>query len=385
MLLLILEWLEPIFPKFTRLALFEYITVRSGMALAVAFLASVMAGPRVIQWLRTLRASGQIRKATREGVVDVYATHQHKSDTPIMGGILIIGAVGLATLVLCDWRSVHVWVALLALLGFAGIGLIDDGMEIRSKRLGLPKKRGLSASRKMALQVALSAVLAYLIVVVLPEPVYHDGQETIVSSTCLTVPFFKKLYPNLGMIYMAFIMLVIVAASNAVNLTDGLDGLAIGITIITALALAVVIYLVTRVDYARYLYFPYIKGGGELVILCLALVGAGMGFLWYNSHPASVFMGDTGSLAIGGLLGTLAVMVRQELLLVIIGGIFVVEAVSVIIQVTSYKLRKKRVFLMTPIHHHFEKKGWHEEKIIARFWILAALLALVGLSTLKIR
>lgn len=378
MLLFLLEWLEPLFPKLSRLALFRYITVRSACALLFAFVFALVVGPPLIRWLRNRKASGPIRKAKKKGALDVYATHAHKSETPIMGGLLIIGAVLVAAGLLCDLTNPYVLIALAMTIGFATIGFADDFLKVTQRNT-----KGLPGRYKLTGQFILGAVLALLLMRLTPPAYYeHLGVR---GSTGLTVPFFKGLYPDLGLLYVPFVMLVVCATSNAVNLTDGLDGLAIGITIITSLALTIVVYLVTRFDYAGYLYFPYIAGGGELVIILLALVGAGMGFLWFNSHPATVFMGDTGSLAIGGLLGTVAVMARQELLLVILGGIFVIEAVSVVIQVTSYKLRGKRVFLMSPYHLHFEKKGWVEAKIIARFWIMAAMLALMGLSTLKIR
>ncbi|MCX7048123.1 MAG: phospho-N-acetylmuramoyl-pentapeptide-transferase [Candidatus Sumerlaeota bacterium] len=392
MLLLTLHWIKPYFPKLSRLALFEYITVRSGAALALAFLLCLIIGPLVIRTLRRLKTGGQIRKAMGADAVDVYATHAGKKDTPIMGGIMIIASVMVASLIFCDLRNPYVWIALIMLTGFAAIGFLDDLIEIKRKRemaanpQTKPKGKGMSVRWKLAGQAVLGAILACLVWKFLPAPHYDVGGGVgFRSSTFTTVPFFKHFYLEMGIAYIGFVMLVVCATSNAVNLTDGLDGLAIGITIIASLAIGIVIYLVTRVDYAAYLYFPYIKDGDELVIIMLALVGAGMGFLWYNAHPAEVFMGDTGSLAIGGLLGTVAVMIRQELLLLIIGGIFVLEALSVIVQVLSYRFRKKRVFLMAPIHHHFEKKGWPESKIIARFWIIAALLALAGLSTLKIR
>ena len=382
MLLLFSHWLKSVFPKIEHLGFFRYITVRSALALALAFGVSMVAGPFVIRLLKRLRAGGRIRRALREGAVDVYETHAKKSGTPIMGGILILGSVALSGVILCDLTNSYVLISLGMMLGFGAIGFVDDLLQIQQKDT---RRKGLPAAWKLAGQLALGALLAWLVVRFNPSPSYHVGGRTTLSATCLCVPFFKNLYPELRWMYPVFVMLVVCATSNAVNLTDGLDGLAIGITIITSLALAIAVYLVTRIDFATYLYFPYIKGGGDLTVILLALAGAGMGFLWFNSHPAEVFMGDTGSLAIGGLLGTIAVMVKQELLLVIIGGIFVIEAASVIIQVASFKLRGKRVFLMTPLHHHFEKKGWNEAKIIARFWILAALLALLGLSTLKIR
>ncbi len=379
---MLLWMLRPWYDEIRYLRVLEYITVRSGLALFFAFAVVLVAGPPVIRRLRVLKAAGQIRKARREGAVDVYETHSRKMGTPIMGGVLILGGVLVAVLLLCDWANRYVWVALGMMLGFGGIGLVDDWIEITKKD---PRRKGLSGVWKISGQCILGAILATVVVGWLPAPLYFDGEREYREATAVAILFFKSMYPALGVGYIAFVMLVVCASSNAVNLTDGLDGLATGITIITALAMTVIVYLVTRVDYAAYLYYPYVEGGAELTVFLMALVGACMGFLWYNAHPAEVFMGDTGSLALGGLLGTVAVLVRQELILIVIGGIFVLEAVSVILQVVSFRLRGKRVFLMAPIHHHFEKKGWPEAKIISRFWIVSALLALMGLGMLKLR
>jgi phospho-N-acetylmuramoyl-pentapeptide-transferase len=285
-----------------------------------------------------------------------------------MGGLLIVLAIVIPTLLWANLGNPYIWIAVLVTVGFGAIGFVDDYKKVIRK-----DSKGLSPRKKLLFQFALAAVAATLI--------YLDiGIQPKVS-----IPFFKKLNPSLGPFYIPFIILVIVGASNAVNLTDGLDGLAIGPSIIAAGTYMLFAYLAGHIKIANYLQIPYVPGAGELTIFCGAMAGAGIGFLWYNTYPASVFMGDTGSLAIGAALGVVAIMVKQEIVLALVGGVFVMEALSVILQVYSYKTTRKRIFRMAPVHHHFELKGWAEPKIIVRFWIISIILALLAISTLKIR
>ncbi|NNF84867.1 MAG: phospho-N-acetylmuramoyl-pentapeptide-transferase, partial [Deltaproteobacteria bacterium] len=294
--------------------------------------------------------------------------HLAKEGTPTMGGLLIVIAVVIPTLLWANLTNPYIWIATFVTIGYGGIGFLDDYKKIIGK-----DAKGLSATAKFASQIFLAGVAATLI--------YMDvGIQDKVS-----IPFFKKLNPSLGFMYIPFIIIVIVGASNAVNLTDGLDGLAIGPTIIAAGTYMLFAYLTGHVKIANYLQIPYVPGVGELTIFCGAMAGAGIGFLWFNTYPAQVFMGDTGSLSLGAALGTVAVMVKQEIVLVLVGGVFVMEALSVIFQVFSYKTTRKRIFRMAPVHHHFELKGWAEPKIIVRFWIISIILALLAISTLKIR
>ncbi|MGE5188749.1 MAG: phospho-N-acetylmuramoyl-pentapeptide-transferase, partial [Gemmatimonadota bacterium] len=288
--------------------------------------------------------------------------------TPTMGGLLIVLAAVVPTLLWANLTNPYIWLAIFVTVGFGTIGFIDDYKKVIRK-----DPKGMSARAKFLSQVGLAAAAALIISM-------DIGVQDKVS-----VPFFKKLNPSLGMFYVPFIVLVIVGASNAVNLTDGLDGLAIGPSIISAGTYMVFAYLAGHVKIASYLQILYVPGAGELTIFCGAMAGAGIGFLWYNTYPAQVFMGDTGSLAIGAALGAVAVMVKQEIVLVLVGGVFVMEALSVIFQVFSYKTTRKRIFRMAPVHHHFELKGWAEPKIIVRFWIISIILALLAMSTLKIR
>ena len=340
---------------------FRYITFRAALAALMALLISFLVGPSLIRSL----AARQIGQSIRD---DGPARHLSKAGTPTMGGTLIILALFLSTLLWADLTNPYVVLALLVTLGFGVVGFVDDWSKLK-RRNG----RGLSARAKLVAQLALAlgaAVALYL------YPKF---------STVLAVPFFKTVHPDLGFLYIPFAVLVIVGASNAVNLTDGLDGLAIGPVMIAAVTFGIIAYLTGNQKHSEYLQIPYVAGVGELSIFCAAVVAAGLGFLWFNTYPAQLFMGDVGSLALGAALGIVAVMTKNEMVLVIVGGIFVLEALSVIFQVVSYKLRKKRVFLMAPIHHHFELKGWPESQIVVRFWIIAIIFAVVGLSTLKLR
>jgi phospho-N-acetylmuramoyl-pentapeptide-transferase len=356
----------------------KYITVRAASALVLAFLLSLLFGPWIIRRLGQLKLGQQIRKIRKENAPDLYAMHRSKEGTPTMGGVMIVFAILISTLLLCNLANAVVRFLILLTVAFALIGFVDDYFKISQRNA-----RGLSPRVKLLFQILLGAAVGFYLFG--SEMGVYYFYKNMPGSTHLCVPFVKDWYPDLGLGIIAMSMLVITASSNAVNLTDGLDGLAIGITIITALAFAIIAYIAGNVKFARYLLIPYVPAGGEMTVFLGAIVGAGAGFLWFNAHPAQVFMGDTGSLALGGMLGTVALLIRQELLLLIIGGVFVIEALSVILQVLSYKMTGKRLFLMSPLHHHFERMGLAESKIIARFWIIASLLALFGLSTLKLR
>lgn len=340
---------------------FKYLTFRTIYAMITALLVSFFIGPWVIRKLEALQARQVIR-------TDGPESHLKKQGTPTMGGVLILAATLIPTLLWADLTNNYVWIALFVIVGYGVIGFIDDYKKVVEKN---PK--GLTPRQKMFWQVLVAAAAGTALFVM---PGFSEE---------IFFPFFKRLHPDLGPFYIAFATLVVVGASNAVNLTDGLDGLAIGPVSINAATYMIFAYIAGNFKLASYLQIPYVAGTGELAILCGAMVGAGLGFLWYNSYPAEVFMGDVGSLSLGGGLGILAVLTKQEFLLVIVGGVFVVEALSVIFQVGSYKYRGKRIFRMAPIHHHFELKGVAEPKIIVRFWIISIILALVAISTLKLR
>jgi phospho-N-acetylmuramoyl-pentapeptide-transferase len=357
--------LYPLADQFIFFNLFRYITFRTGGAILTALVISFVVGPALIRWLRVRQGRGQ---PIRE---DGPASHLvRKQGTPTMGGTLILLALTLATLLWADLTNGYVWVVLLITLGFGGIGLIDDYLKLTKR-----SSRGLAARTKFLGQCLVALIAAVLITWLTRQPL----------GTGLAVPFFKNVLIPLGPFFFVFAALVMVGASNAVNLTDGLDGLAIVPTMIAAGCFVLIAYLVGNAIFANYLGIPFVPGSGELAVFCGALVGASLGFLWFNAPPAMVFMGDTGSLASGGALGAVAVVTKHELVLAMIGGLFVLETVSVIVQVASFKLTGKRVFRMAPLHHHFEQKGWEEPTIVIRFWIIAMVLALIGLSTLKLR
>ena len=353
--------LYPLHESQTFFNVFRYITFRTIYSAITALLICFLVGPWLIRALGERQIGQRIRRDGPE-------SHLAKEGTPTMGGILIVLAVVVPTLLWANLGNLYIWIAVLVTVGYGAIGFVDDYKKVIRK-----DTKGLSPRRKLAAQVALALVAAGLI--------YTD----IGIKDTLNIPFFKNLRPSLGLFYIPFIVLVIVGASNAVNLTDGLDGLAIGPSIIASGTYMLFAYLAGHVKIASYLQIQYVPGVGELTIFCGALAGAGLGFLWFNAYPAQVFMGDTGSLSLGGALGVVAVMVKQEIVLALVGGVFVVEALSVIFQVTSYKTRRKRIFRMAPIHHHFELEGWAEPKIIVRFWIITIILALLAISTLKIR
>lgn len=346
------------------LNLFRYISFRSGGAMLTALLVSFACGPAVIRWLRARQPNATVREDTPE-------THLAKKGTPTMGGVLILLAVTISTLLWADLRNGYVWAVLLVTCGFGLIGFYDDYRKLTRRG------RGISARSKFALQILLGVAASIWIVVVMPE---RDA-----LSTSLAFPFLKSLLLDLGIGFYVFAALVMVGASNAVNLTDGLDGLAIVPVAIAAGCFAAFSYVVGNFVFSNYLLIHYVPGSGELTIFCAAIVGAALGFLWFNAPPAMVFMGDTGSLSMGGALGAVAVVTKHEIVLAIVGGLFVLETLSVIVQVASFRLTGRRVFRMAPLHHHFEKKGWKEPTIVIRFWIIAMILALIGLSTLKLR
>ena len=350
---------------FGALRLFQFITFRTGGAMLTALVLSLLLGSRIIGWLRSMQGAGQPIRA--DGPEHHIVT---KAGTPTMGGVLILLAVTITTLLWADLSNGYVWTVLLVTLGFGALGFADDYLKVARRN-----SKGLSGRTRILCEIVMAGAAAFIIASIAGEPL----------GTSLTVPFFKDVLINLGWIFLGFATFVIVGASNAVNLTDGLDGLAIGPIIVSAMSFGIIAYLAGNAIYAEYLQLPLVPGAGGLAVLCGALVGAGLGFLWFNAPPAMVFMGDTGSLSAGAALGATAVVAKHELVLVIIGGLFVLETVSVIVQVVSFKLTGKRVFRMAPIHHHFEKKGWAEPTIVIRFWIIAIVLALVGLATLKLR
>jgi phospho-N-acetylmuramoyl-pentapeptide-transferase len=342
----------------------RYITFRTAAAVVTALLLSVLCGPWFVRTLRRLSVGQNIRDVGPE-------SHQVKAGTPTMGGLLILFAWLVPTLLWSNLENAYVWMATAVAAAFAAIGFLDDFLKVRARR-----NLGLTARAKLLLQIGVAAAVGALL------PTLPGAQA---FSPTLAFPFFKQLVLDLGLLYVPFVVFVLVGSSNAVNLTDGLDGLAIGAAGVAAATYAVFCYVAGNKLVAGYLQVPWVPGVGEVTIFCGALVGASMGFLWFNAHPAEVFMGDVGSLALGGGIGVVALMAKQEILLAVVGGLFVLEALSVILQVGSFKLRGKRVFRMAPLHHHFELSGWAEPKIIVRFWILSIVFALVALSTLKLR
>lgn len=368
-----------LFHYFPPFRIFRYLTFRTAFASLTALFTGLIVGPIVIRRLRDFQIGQYIREEGPQA-------HQKKAGTPTMGGLLIAISILVPTLLWADLTNPFVWIAVFSTLAFAAIGFTDDYLKVVHRR-----NLGLTARAKLGYQIFASVLIAIALIAL---------QHRAEYSTRLMVPFLKQIHPDLViqrlahnpnlwplafLPFVAFVVLVIVGSSNAVNLTDGLDGLAIGCTVIAAGALAVLTYLSGHATFATYLELQRMPQIGELTIFCGAMVGSSIGFLWYNAHPAEVFMGDVGSLALGGAIGTVAVMIKQELLLPFIGGIFVIEALSVILQVGSYKLRKKRIFKMAPIHHHFELLGWSESKVIVRFWIASLVFALFALTTLKLR
>jgi len=344
--------------------IFKYITFRTAYATVTALLVSFVLGPWIIKKLRANQVAAKIR-------TDGPTTHMVKEGTPTMGGLIILSSVVGPTVLWADLSNPYIQLVLLSTIWLGILGFLDDYLKVVKK---IPK--GLVGRQKLIGQVLLGLILGFILYT---NPVAKN------FDTSTNIPFLKNYYLEFGILYIPFVILVIAGSSNAVNLTDGLDGLAVGLVGICALAFAALCYVTGRVDFSRYLNIVYLEGSGELTVYCGAVLGAALGFLWFNAHPAEVFMGDTGSLALGGALGTLAILIKKELLLVLVGGVFVAEALSVILQVGFFKWKRKRIFKMAPLHHHFEVLGWQESKVVVRFWILGAMFALLTLSTLKIR
>ena len=392
MLLMLAQWLQGLSPDFGFLRVFQYLTFRAVMAALTALLIGLAAGPKVIAMLRALKIGQPIRGYAME-------THLNKSGTPTMGGVLILASLAISTLLWFDLSNRFVWIVLIVTLGFGAIGWVDDWRKVVNK-----DPEGMRSREKYFWQSLIGLAAALYLVFSIAESsnarVFELFLEWVQSGFSLDLPpkaglllpFFKEVSYPLGVLgFVILTYLVIVGASNAVNLTDGLDGLAIMPVILVGASLGVFAYVTGNAVYAKYLLFPHIPGSGELMIFCSAMAGAGLAFLWFNAHPAQVFMGDVGALALGGALGTIAVIVRQEIVLAIMGGIFVVEALSVMAQVAWFKYTKRRygegrrLLKMAPLHHHFEKSGWKETQVVVRFWIITIVLVLVGLSSLKIR
>ena len=392
MLVSLAAWMQSHGHEFGFFRVFQYLTFRAVMAAMTALLIGIVLGPWVIRRLTELKIGQPVREYAMQ-------THLHKSGTPTMGGVLILIAIGLSTLLWFDWTNRFVWIVMLVTVGFGAIGWVDDWRKVVNK-----DPEGMRSREKYFWQSVIGLVAALYLAFSVSETsnlrvlelflrwVQSGFSNELPPKADLMVPFFKTVSYPLGVF--GFIVLswfVIVGASNAVNFTDGLDGLAIMPIVMVGSALGIFAYIVGRADYSRYLLFPHIPGSGELLVFCAALAGAGLAFLWFNANPAQVFMGDVGALSLGGALGTIAVITRQEIVLGIMGGIFVVEALSVMVQVIWFKYTKRkygegrRIFLMAPLHHHFEKKGWTETQVVVRFWIITMLLCLVGLASLKLR
>ncbi|MEY3872446.1 MAG: hypothetical protein RLZZ296_1441 [Pseudomonadota bacterium] len=392
MFLSLAQWLQTLSPEFGFFRVFQYLTLRAVMAALTALLIGLIAGPIVIRRLTELKIGQPIREYAMQ-------THLSKSGTPTMGGVLILLAIAISTLLWADLSNRFVWIVLVVMLGFGAIGWADDWKKVVSK-----DPEGMRSRDKYLWQSLIGLLAALYLVFSISESsnlrvfelfvnwVKSGFDVSLPPQAGLLLPFFKQVSYPLGVFgFVILTYLVIVGSSNAVNLTDGLDGLAIMPVVMVGSALGIFAYVAGSSVYSRYLFFPYIPGAGELLIFCAAMAGAGLAFLWFNTHPAQVFMGDVGALALGAALGTIAVIVRQEIVLAIMGGIFVVEALSVMLQVTYFKYTKRkygtgrRILKMAPLHHHFEKSGWKETQVVVRFWIITMLLCLVGLSTLKLR
>ncbi|MGR4872040.1 phospho-N-acetylmuramoyl-pentapeptide-transferase [Variovorax sp. LARHSF232] len=392
MLMSLAQWLQTLSPEFGFLRVFQYLTFRALMAALTALLVGLIAGPAVIRRLTALKIGQPVRGYAME-------THLVKSGTPTMGGVLVLFSIALATLLWFDLSNRFVWIVLWVTLGFGAIGWVDDWRKVVKK-----DPEGMRSREKYFWQSLIGLLAAFYLLFSISEVsnwrvlelfyawVRSGFDLSFPPKTDLLVPFFKEVsYPLGGVGFVVLTYLVIVGASNAVNLTDGLDGLAIMPVVMVGSALGVFAYVTGSAVYSKYLLFPHIPGSGELLVFCSAMAGAGLAFLWFNTHPAQVFMGDVGALALGGALGTIAVIVRQEIVFFVMGGIFVVEAISVMAQVSYFKYTKRRygegrrVLKMAPLHHHYEKSGWRETQVVVRFWIITMLLCLVGLSTLKLR
>ncbi|MCC5875238.1 MAG: phospho-N-acetylmuramoyl-pentapeptide-transferase [Candidatus Sumerlaeia bacterium] len=368
---------------FSAMRLFDFITVRAALALLFSFVFCLVFGGKIIARLQRLQAVQYIHDAQGDGAISLQKLHGEKKGTPTMGGLMMFGALICSVVLFTDLTEPVLWLGVLAMVGYCGVGFLDDYLKVVKKN-----SAGLSSRGKLIFQGFIGLVFGALFLYIFPGVVNYEpgqGMDAIAGPGYILFPFIKTAVLGLGIVYLAWVVFIFWCTTNAVNLTDGQDGLAAGVTIFVAACLTVIAYLAGRVDMSSYLIIPHIQGAGELAVLLAGLTGACLGFLWFNSHPADVFMGDTGSMMIGGMLGAVALLTKQEFLLLIVGGIFVVEALSVILQVGSYKLRGKRIFRMAPIHHHFQMAGIPEAKITMRFWIVSALLALVGLVTLKLR
>jgi phospho-N-acetylmuramoyl-pentapeptide-transferase len=357
---MLLEFLYPLVKYFRPFNVFQYLTFRAAYAALTTLLICYMAGPGIITALRRLKVGQSIR-------LDGPETHFKKAGTPTMGGILIILSMVVSILLWQDLKNRNIWLLTGSFVALGLIGFLDDYLKVTKHN-----SDGLPAWAKLAGQFAVAVTVVLIL--------YFSRNE---ETTILYIPFFKNPVCDLGVLWIPFAVLLIVGESNAVNLSDGLDGLAAGLLLFVFIALSLLSYLSGRADYSDYLGIPFISGAGDVTVFCLAAAGACVGFLWFNAHPAEVFMGDVGALSLGGVIAVISLLIKKEILVLIIGGVFVLEAASVIIQVLSYKIRKKRVFLMSPIHHHFEKAGWDETKVVIRFWILGGLFAIIALSTLK--
>ena len=360
MLIWLAEWLKQFDASFN---VFTYLTLRAILSTLTALLIALIIGPKMIRWLQNMQIGQTVRS-------DGPQSHLAKTGTPTMGGLLILAAIITSVLLWADLTNRYVWVTLFVVASYGLVGFVDDYRKVIRK-----DAKGLIARWKYFWQSVIAIGVAFYL---------YSSQQSL-AETALLVPFFKEVMPQMGLLFLLSTYFVIVGTSNAVNLTDGLDGLAIVPTILVAGAFAIFAYATGNVNFSAYLNIPHIPLTSELVIVCTAIVGAGLGFLWFNTYPAQVFMGDVGSLALGGTLGILAVLVRQEIVLIIMGGVFVAETLSVILQVGSFKLRGQRIFRMAPIHHHYELKGWPEPRVIVRFWIISLILVLIGLATLKLR
>jgi phospho-N-acetylmuramoyl-pentapeptide-transferase len=358
--------LYPLHDALTVLNIFRYITFRAIMAALFAFAVSIIAGPAVIRQIRRFSIGQNIRDKSES--TKLHELHSKKQGTPTMGGILILLAIFSSTLIWADLSNRNIQLVMVCTLWLGVTGFIDDYLKHSRKC-----SKGLTVAAKFTSQILLGITLGAILYFT------HD------HSTVLDIPFLKSVSVDLGIFYILLVVAVITGTSNAVNLTDGLDGLAIGSVIMVAVAFAILCYVTGHAKFSEYLFIPYIRGAGELTVFCAAIIGAGLGFLWFNCYPAQIFMGDVGSLALGGALGVIAILIKKELLLVLVGGIFVVEALSVILQVASFKLTRKRIFKIAPLHHHFQFLGWQENQVIVRFWIIGILLALLTIVTLKIR
>ncbi len=361
-----LYYLSELRDVFSSLNIFRYITFRAGMAVVTTFLICVVFGPWVIKKLRQMKVQ---EVAKRADCPDLDQFQHSKEGTPTMGGVFVIGSIVMTVLFWADLTNRYILLTLLTGVWLAVLGFVDDYMKLTRKG----GKRGISKRTKLIWQILLGFFIG--------SYVYYDPSV----SNKLDLPFFKEYLLDIGIFYIPFVALIIIGSSNAVNLTDGLDGLAIGCVLIVSITLGVLSYITGHFEMSQYLYIPFVSGSGELAIVCAAILGASLGFLWFNCHPASVFMGDVGSLSLGGMLGAMSIFIKKELLLALLGGIFVIEAVSVILQVYSVRYRGKKLFKIAPIHHHFQMCGWHESKIIIRFWIIAIIFALLTLTSLKVR